>query len=64
MSLVPLSSLGKMLKVQTPTIDSIIHLACIMRGKDYWGEGRTVERLGLKGMSIADIRLLAVTGQI
>jgi len=62
MSMVPLSSIGKMLKVKTPTIDAIIHLASIMRGKDYWGEGRTVERLGLQGMSIADIRLLAVTG--
>ena len=33
-----------------------------MRGKDFWAEGRTVDKLGIKGMSIKDIRLLAVTG--
>jgi len=62
MSLVPLASMGEMLKVQTPTIRSIIQLASIMRGKDFWAEGRTVEKLGIKGMSIKEIRLLAVTG--
>lgn len=64
MSLVPIASIGAMLKVNTPTINSIIHLASIMRGEDYWETGRTVERLGLKGMSIKEIRLLAVTGEI
>ena len=64
MSLVPLASIGDMLKVNTPTIKSIIHLASIMRGIDFWKTGRTVEKLGIKGMSIKDIRLLAVTGEI
>jgi len=53
-----------MLKVNTPTINSIIHLASTMRGEDYWKIGRTVDRLGLKGMSIKEIRLLAVSGEI
>lgn len=64
MSLVPLASIGKMLKVETPTINSIIHLTSIMRGVDFWEKGRTVEKLGIKGMSIKEIRLLAVTGEI
>lgn len=64
MSLVPLASIGEMLRVETPTIKSIIHLASIMRGVDFWKEGRTVEKLGIKGMSIKEIRLLAVTGEI
>jgi opine dehydrogenase len=64
MSLVPLSSLGKMLKVDTPTIDSLIHLASILRGKDFWKEGRTVQKLGIKGMTVREIRLLAVEGEI
>lgn len=64
MSLVPLASLGKMLKVETPTINTIIHLASIMRGFDFWEKGRTVEKLGIKGMSIKEIRLLAVTGEL
>lgn len=59
-SLVPLASLGEMLGVPTPTIRSMIHLASAMHGVDYWAEGRTVERLGVKGMSIKDIRFLVV----
>jgi len=62
MSLVPLASIGKMLKVDTPTIKSIIHLASIMRGIDFWKKGRTVEKLGIKGMSIKEIRLLVIAG--
>ena len=63
MSLVPLASIGNMLKVNTPTIKSIIDIASIMRGKNFLKEGRTVERLGIKGMSIKDIRILAVSGE-
>ena len=64
MSLVPLASIGDMLKVETPTIKSIIRLASIMRGIDFWKIGRTVQNLGIKGMTIKEIRLLAVTGEI
>jgi len=63
MSLVPLASLGEMLKVETPTIKAIIHLASVMRGIDFWEKGRTVDKLGIKGMSIKEIRLMAVTGE-
>ncbi len=64
MSLVPLASMGEMLRVKTPTIKAIIHLASIMRGVDFWEKGRTVEKLGIKGMTIKEIRLLAVTGEL
>jgi opine dehydrogenase len=64
MSLVPLASIGEMLKVETPTIKFIIHMASLMRGLDFWEEGRTAEKLGIKGLSIKEIRLLAVTGEI
>jgi opine dehydrogenase len=59
-SLVPLASIGEMLGVPTPTIRSMIHLASAMHGVDYWAEGRTVDRLGIKGMSVKDIRFLVV----
>jgi opine dehydrogenase len=64
MSLVPLASLGDRLKVETPTIKFIIHLASIIRDKDFWAEGRTVEKLGISDKSIKEIRLLAVSGEI
>ena len=64
MSLVPLASMGDRLKVETPMIKFIIHLASTMREKDFWAEGRTVEKLGIKNMTIKEIRLLAVAGEI
>lgn len=59
-SLVPIASIGEMLNVPTPTIRAIIRLASAMHGVDYWAEGRTVERLGISGMSVKDIRFLVV----
>jgi opine dehydrogenase len=59
-SLVPIASIGEMLGVPTPTIRAMIQLASVMHGVDYWAEGRTVDRLGIKGMSLKDIRFLVV----
>jgi opine dehydrogenase len=59
-SLVPIASIGEMLKVPTPAIRAIIHLASLMHGVDYWAAGRTVERLGIQGMSVKDIQFLVV----
>jgi opine dehydrogenase len=63
-SLVPIASIGEMLNVPTPTIRSIIRLASAMHGVDYWAEGRTVERLGIQGMSVKDIRFLIVGAEV
>jgi opine dehydrogenase len=62
MSLVPIASLGKQLNVATPTIENIIHLASLMNATDYWAEGRTVEKMGLAGLTVAEIRRLALEG--
>jgi len=62
MSLVPLASIGQMLGVKIPTMNSIIKIASIMRGIDFCKIGRTVDKLGIKGMSIKEIRLMAVSG--
>jgi len=59
-SLVPIAGLGEMLKVPTPMINAVVHMACAMHGVDFWKQGRTVARLGLSGMSVKDIRLLVV----
>lgn len=59
-SLVPIASIGEMLKVPTPAIRAIIHLASLMHGVDYWAAGRTVDRLGIQGMSVKDIQFLVV----
>jgi opine dehydrogenase len=59
-SLVPIVSIGEMLKIPTPAIRAIIHLASVMHDVDYWAEGRTVDKLGIQGMSIKDIMFLVV----
>lgn len=59
-SLVPIASVGKMLNVPTPNIDSVIQLACGINDTDYWLNGRTAESLGITGMSVRDLRLLAI----
>lgn len=59
-SLVPIASVGKKFGIPTPTIDSLIQLASILNNKDYWADGRTLERLGIANMSLRDLRLLAI----
>jgi len=60
MSLVPIASVGEMLGVPTPTIKAFIHIASIIHGVDYWEEGRNVKKLGIDGMTLKELRLLAI----
>ncbi|MDK2886233.1 MAG: opine dehydrogenase [Thermosipho sp. (in: thermotogales)] len=62
MSLVPISSMAKKLGINTPAIDSIIYLASIMMNRDFYREGRTLERLGIQDMSIEEIKKLLSEG--
>jgi len=63
-SLVPISSMGKAMGIDTPAIDTIIKLADIITGRNFFSEGRTVEKLGLSGLSVAQIHMFARTGEI
>jgi opine dehydrogenase len=56
MSLVPLASIGKMLGVPVPMIEMFISFANVMHGRDYWKEGRTVQRMGLENRTVKEIR--------
>lgn len=56
MSLVPLASIGKMLGVPVPMMEMVINIANVMHDKDYWKEGRSVQHMGLAGLSVKDIR--------
>ena len=60
--LVPLASLGDHLGVAVPTIKALIHLAGVLHRRDYWAEGRTVDKLGLAGLSVQQIRRLVEEG--
>jgi len=59
-SLVPIASIGHMLGIATPTMDALIHLASLITQKNYYLEGRTVDRIGINGMSLSDLRLFAI----
>lgn len=63
-SLVPIASIGQMLGVPTPAIRAMVCMASAMHGVDYWAQGRTVERLGIAGLSVRDIRFMVVGAEL
>ncbi|GAB1476067.1 NAD/NADP-dependent octopine/nopaline dehydrogenase family protein [Bacillota bacterium] len=63
MSLVPIASLGRFCSVETPAIDATILLASIIHGKDYWQWGRTVEKMGIAGMTLRDLQNFIIDGK-
>jgi len=63
MSLVPIASFGSTYGVSVNGINSIINLACYIHGTDYRRKGRTVERLGIKEMSVGELVKFVETGE-
>ena len=61
-SLVPMESLGKQLKIETPIISAMITLANTLMGTDFRKEGRTVESMGLENKTLLQIRRMVVAG--
>lgn len=59
---VMLSSLGAQLGVPMPVCDSINTLLSVVERTDFWATGRTVETLGLAGMSAAEMTTFLHTG--
>jgi opine dehydrogenase len=59
--LLPISQLGDMLGVQTPTVDAIIQFGSIVCEHDFWQEGRSLSSIGLEGRSPDEI-MAYVTG--
>ncbi len=55
MSLVPIASFGQHYGVSVRGIDSIIRLACIIHRTDYLRRGRTVDKLGIAGLSVSEL---------
>lgn len=55
MSLVPIASMGQHYGVSVRGIDSIIRIACITHRTDYWRRGRTLDKLGIGGLSVTEL---------
>ncbi|HNX32077.1 MAG TPA: NAD/NADP octopine/nopaline dehydrogenase family protein [Holophaga sp.] len=65
MSLVPIVSIGAALGVPTPTTQMVVQLGSLLHGRDYAAEGRTVESLGLAGLSLKEIhRIVADSDEL
>lgn len=64
MSLVPIATLGELLGVPTPTMRSMIHLASLLLGEDFWQQGRDVERMGIAGLTAKEIRRFVLEGKL
>ncbi len=64
MSLVPIASLGEQFGVPVPTFRAFIHLASILHQRDYWSQGRTVNRLGIQDLSADQLHQLVTAGGV
>ncbi len=62
MSLVPMASLGDMLGIRVRGMSSIIRQACIIRERDFWKIGRSVESLGLSNLRARDLLSMVTDG--
>ena len=59
-----LAGLGDLLNVQTPIMDAVNTLACVLTGRDFYQQARTPERLGLAGLSVKEIRRYLMDGRV
>lgn len=58
-----LASLGDMVHVPTPTTKALIHLCATINRIDYFAVGRTVDTIGIAGLSVDDVNTFLTTGQ-
>jgi hypothetical protein len=54
---------GRAVGVATPVIDVVVQISNVVHDRDWWGEGRSAEQLGLTGMSLDQIRTYLRTGK-
>ena len=59
MGLVPAAQLARLAGRPAHLIESIIYIGSAVCGTDFWREGRTLDKLGLAGMSVDDVKRLA-----
>jgi hypothetical protein len=58
-------SLGKFLQIPTPTCQAIVHMGEAISGINYSTESkRTLQKLGLKGLSVEELKTFLETGEM
>jgi opine dehydrogenase len=63
-SLVPICDMANHLMIQTPTIDSMIHLASVLHNTDYWRSGRKLTDMGIEELSLEEIKEFVKNGDV
>jgi len=63
MSLVPMAALGQRYGVSVNGMDAMIRLGCIVHRTDYWRRGRTLDKLGIKDLSVSELTEYVTTGE-
>jgi opine dehydrogenase len=63
-SLVPITSLAQQYGVSVRGIDSIIRLGCLAHRTDYYRRGRTLEKLGIKNLSVSELNQYVSVGSL
>ena len=60
--LVPMAEIGRLAKVETPMIDALITLASEVNQVNYRSDGLTLEKMGLAGVNLKDLKTLLYEG--
>jgi len=65
MGLVIFCSLGKFLKIPTPTSQAVVGIGEAISGINYSTEGnRTLKSMGLEGLSVEELKTYLETGEM
>lgn len=62
-ALVPFASIGDQIGVPVPTTKGMVAIANAATRKDFWGIGLTMDKLGLEGMTIEEIKKYVESGK-
>ncbi len=62
--LVPMAALGKLACIPTPTIDALVNIAGTAVGIDFARDGLTLDKLGLGGMTAAELPQFLLEGSL
>jgi opine dehydrogenase len=61
--LVPWASLGRALGVKTPVMDALVEIGGAIMGKNCWESGRNLDKMGLAGLTPAQIKSYMESGE-
>lgn len=63
MGLIPYASLAEKCGITVEAIRTIINLACLIMGVDYWNDARTMKALGLEGLDARNLKRFMEVGE-